>query len=217
MSSFVFGVIITLVAGFLDAVGFTYVSGLSLSFMSGNSTGLGVAIAQGRTGLVLASAAVVASFVLGAFAGALLVAVKGKKAPPIVLVMEAGLLVVSALLVDHVVQVVSLLPVGIAMGMQNAVPRYVAGVEVGRTYVTGALFGMGKALALSIGDLRHLPEAAALGSSWIALVVGAIGGSASLRLFGLTACLAIAVAAILLTVALDGFLWIKPSRAVVRE
>jgi len=197
MAALVFDVLIVILAGFLDAIGFTYLSALYVSFMSGNSTGLGIAVANGHSGFAFSSAAVLGSFVFGAFAGSLLVATRKPAATPVVLAVEAGLVAGAAALVGHAEQVPSLLPVCIAMGMQNAVPRQVDGVEGGRSYVTGALFGMAKALALSVADRRHLAQAAVHGSTWLALVSGAVGGSLSLAAFGLPRCLSFAALVLL--------------------
>jgi uncharacterized membrane protein YoaK (UPF0700 family) len=216
MAAVVFDVVIVIVAGFLDAVGFTYLSALYVSFMSGNSTGLAIAIAHGRTSFIVASAAVIAGFVIGAFAGSLLVVARKEAATSIVLAIEAGLIAIAAMLVGHVEQVVSLLPVCIAMGMQNAIPRQIDGVAGGRSFVTGALFGMAKALAMSVTDRTHLLQAAALGGTWVALVGGAIGGSLSLAAFGLPLCLV--AAAIALLVILAGYLLYRgqPSGPIIR-
>lgn len=182
MTALVFDVLIVILAGFLDAIGFTYLSALYVSFMSGNSTGLGIAIASGHFGSAVASAAVIGSFVLGAFVGSMLVAVKKTGAPLLVVAVEAVLVASSAVLVGHAEQVLTLLP----MGMQNTVPRQFDGVEGGRSYVTGALVGMAKALAASMADRQHLAEAAVHGGTWLALVAGAVGGSPSLAAFGLS-------------------------------
>lgn len=208
----VFDLIMTIVAGFLDAIGFSYLSGFYVSFMSGNSTGLGVALAHGKTEVAIASATVIGSFLFGAFAGSLLVFDRGLAATQIVLRVEAVLLLLSALLVGHMAGAAGLVPVCVAMGMQNAVPRSVAGVEIGRSYVTGALFGLGKASAMSIRDRRHLREAAAHASSWVALIVGAISGSLALNAWGLAICLTFAVVAIVAAMTVDGY-----SRAKIRR
>lgn len=201
----VFDLIMTIVAGFLDAIGFTYLSGLYVSFMSGNSTGLGVALAHHKTDIALGSATVIGSFLFGTFAGSLLVADRGSAATSTVLAIEAILLLLSSVLIEHIAGAAGLVPVCVAMGMQNTVPRAIAGVEIGRSYITGALFGLGKALALSIRDRRHLRVAAAHASSWMALIVGATSGTLALGAFGVAICLMIGVAGILAAMVLDGY------------
>ena len=69
MNPLLFDVIITLVAGFLDAVGVTYLHGMYVSFMSGNSIGLGIAVVHGQVSVAISIASAIASFVTGAFVG----------------------------------------------------------------------------------------------------------------------------------------------------
>ena len=63
---------LTALAGLVDAIGYTQLSGLYLSFMSGNSTRLGVMIAHGEVPGVGACLAVIGCFVAGACVGTLL-------------------------------------------------------------------------------------------------------------------------------------------------
>ncbi len=49
----VFATLMTAMAGFLDAVGYAQLGRLYVSFMSGNSTQLGIAIAQGHNILLI--------------------------------------------------------------------------------------------------------------------------------------------------------------------
>jgi uncharacterized membrane protein YoaK (UPF0700 family) len=208
-----FDVLLTVVAGFLDAVGFTYLSGLYVSFMSGNSTGFGVAIAASRLTFVLASASVIGGFVAGVFAGSYLVTRETKGASSIILAVEVGLIALSALLVDRTDQLAGFIPVCIAMGMQNAVAPPIAGVQGGRGYVTGALVGLGQALALAIKDRKHLLEAAIHLSSWLAIIVGATAGSLSATQIGTTCCLLVAAVGLLGLLAMHVCLAVKSSGA----
>src|SRR4051812_13612693 len=59
--------LMTAIAGFVDAVGYTATGHLYLSFMSGNSTQFGMAVARGDTLVIGWAGAVIATFVLGAF------------------------------------------------------------------------------------------------------------------------------------------------------
>ncbi len=63
--------LMTTLAGFVDAVGYAAMGHLYLSFMSGNSTQFGMAVAHGDTHVVVWAGAVIAAFVLGAFRGSL--------------------------------------------------------------------------------------------------------------------------------------------------
>jgi oxalate decarboxylase len=211
MAPFVFDIAITLLAGFLDAAGVTYLSGLYVSFMSGNSTGLGIAMVQGRGSFAVASVVVICSFITGAFMGSLLVSRKKPKSAAGILIGEACLLLGSMVLSLHASPLVTLLPVCVAMGMQNALPRYVDGIEIGRSFVTGALFNVGKNLSLAVYDRKYLKEAAIHGTSWLALVVGAVCGSASLARFGLVSCLGLCVSGVFGTILLERYIRVTSS------
>jgi oxalate decarboxylase len=203
MHGMAFAIVATVIAGFLDAVGFTYLSGLYISFMSGNSTGLAVALAQGRDHFVVAAAAVIGSFVAGAFIGSALKIWNVMSGAACVMLVQLLMLLLSMALVDRAEPSVSLLPVCLAMGMQNAVTRSVAGVETGRSFVTGALFGIGHSLALATRSAIHLKQAMVHATTWLALICGAFTGSVTLTHYGLMTSLQICALAIFVTAILE--------------
>ena len=53
-------------AGYVDAIGFLHLGGLFVSFMSGNSTRMGVSLAEGQWWSALESLGLIALFVVGA-------------------------------------------------------------------------------------------------------------------------------------------------------
>ena len=69
-------------AGYVDAVGFLYLGGLFVSFMSGNSTRLGVSLAEGHWSNAAEAIGLIALFVTGAAAGSLIVLRRGAIASP---------------------------------------------------------------------------------------------------------------------------------------
>lgn len=202
MNPLVFDVIITFVAGFLDAIGVTYLSGIFVSFMSGNSISLGIAMAHERTAMAIPIASAIASFVAGAFIGSLIVE-RRASATMIVLMLEFTMIVLSIVMVGDIGGFVALLPVCMAMGMQNAIPRAVSGVAIGRSFVTGELFGIGRAVALALRDRSQLRQAAIHGVSWLTIVLGAISGAVSLAKFGLAPCLGAAAITLFALMTID--------------
>lgn len=202
MPPFVFDVIITFVAGFLDAIGVTYLSGIFVSFMSGNSIGLGIAVAHGRAAVAIPIASAITSFVVGAFIGSL-IAQRRTSATMIVLMIEVAMIVLSIFLVGEINGFIALLPVCVAMGMQNAIPRSVSGVAIGRSFVTGELFGIGRSLALALRDRGQFKQAAIHAASWLTIVLGAIGGATSLTQFGLAPCLGACAVVLFALMAID--------------
>jgi len=192
----------TFVAGMMDAVGFTQLGGLFVSFMSGNSTHLGMSIAKGDGAAVLAALAIVAAFVAGALGGTLLY----EAAPPgrrlrLVLVADLALVLAALALAWLGWPSLGLAVVAFAMGLQNLVHRTIAGADIGRSFITGALFGLGQAVAHVIRGTGRTATALAYGGAWLAFVTGAVAGMLTVLRLGLVEALcaaAVLVAALLL-------------------
>jgi hypothetical protein len=126
--------IMTALAGFVDALGYTAMGHLYLSFMSGNSTQFGMAVAGRDAHVVGWAGAVIATFVLGAFLGSLVHAAQGRVGMPLVLACEFVCLV-SAWSLDGILAAnVALLFVALAMGMQNAIHKAIAGAATGKSF-----------------------------------------------------------------------------------
>jgi uncharacterized membrane protein YoaK (UPF0700 family) len=69
-------------AGYVDAIGFLRLGGLFVSFMSGNSTRMGVSLAEGQWWHAATSLGLIALFVVGAAAGSLIVLGRGANRQP---------------------------------------------------------------------------------------------------------------------------------------
>ena len=84
-------------AGYVDGIGFLHLGGLFVSFMSGNSTRMGVSLAEGQWLSAAEAFGLIALFVIGAAAGSLIVLGRGTNRQPWLLRAEASLLVAAAL------------------------------------------------------------------------------------------------------------------------
>src|SRR4029077_17111198 len=84
-------------AGYVDGIGFLHLGGLFVSFMSGNSTQFGVSLAQGRWSSAMPPLALIALFVCGTAAGSLLARGRWRYPQCSILLIEALLLICSAL------------------------------------------------------------------------------------------------------------------------
>src|SRR5258706_15138149 len=84
-------------AGYVDAIGFLHLGGLFVAFMSGNSTRMGVSLAQGQWVTATQALGLIALFVTGAAAGSLIVLGRGANRQPRLLLAEALLLAAAAL------------------------------------------------------------------------------------------------------------------------
>ena len=136
-------------AGFVDAVGFLSANGYFVSFMSGNSTRLGVALSTGSRAALI-PALLIAGFVCGVTLGALLALGVGSRRKPVILGTVAFLLLIGATaraLGNEPIMAAALV---LAMGVTNNTFQRGGEVTVGLTYMTGALVRLGQGLALRI-------------------------------------------------------------------
>lgn len=166
------------IAGWIDAVGFLHFGGLFVSFMSGNTTRLGVDIGHADPLLMLLPAVVIACFVLGAFAGTLIY--RGARGYGGALVLAVVALTLCAALVLHGRHGIEAVFAGLlaaAMGMQNTAMQGVAGHAVGLTYLTGNLTKLGQNLALMILGEDTGRKCLLFAGIWAAMFSGAIGGA----------------------------------------
>src|SRR5947208_11586004 len=69
-------------AGHVDGIGFLHLGGLFVSFMSGNSTRMGVSLAEGQWLSAAEAFGLIALFVIGAAAGSLIVLGRGTNRQP---------------------------------------------------------------------------------------------------------------------------------------
>jgi uncharacterized membrane protein YoaK (UPF0700 family) len=185
-AKFGIGVLLTAIAGWVDATGFISLGGFYVSFMSGNTTQLGIGLSRFDMNLVRLPAALLACFVAGAFAGTTISSFSGRWNLPAILLLEAALLgcAVAFSVLDGPALGMTI-PLAVAMGSQNAALRTDRGQRIGGTFVTGTVFSLGETLALwCLGRagpgpvLRH-----ALG--WSALAAGAAAGTWAFSAYGL--------------------------------
>ena len=173
-------------AGYVDGIGFLHLGGLFVSFMSGNSTRMGVSLAQGDWSNAAAALGLIALFVAGATLGCLIVLGRGADRQPWVLLTEASLLAVAALCYAFGLSNAAVAAIVLAMGLENAVFQIEGGGGLGLTYVTGALVKVGQLLAAALtGGPRWawLPNLLL----WAALAMGVVCGALAYHWINLAA------------------------------
>jgi uncharacterized membrane protein YoaK (UPF0700 family) len=173
-------------AGYVDGIGFLHLGGMFVSFMSGNSTRLGVNLAEGHWSNAAEAIGLIALFVTGAACGSLIVLGRGAHRQPWVLLVEAALLAVAALYYAFGLSNVAIAAMVLAMGLENAVFQIDGGAGLGLTYITGALVKVGQLLATALsGGARWawLPNLLL----WAALVAGALCGAMAYHWINLAA------------------------------
>ncbi len=167
-------VVLAGLAGYVDATGFLSAGGYFTSFMSGNTTRLGVNLARDPA-VALVPAALIAGFVAGVTLGALAAERWPVRRKTAVMALVLALLVVAALAHGRWLAIFLAASV-VAMGALNNVFRRNGEVAIGITYMTGALvrFGQGLAARLTGKSAEARPGA---GSLWLGLATGAVCGA----------------------------------------
>jgi uncharacterized membrane protein YoaK (UPF0700 family) len=185
-------------AGYVDGIGFLHLGGLFVSFMSGNSTRLGVSLAQAHWSNAAEAIGLIFLFVIGAACGSLIVLGRGTNRQPWVLLVEAMLLALAALCYEFGLPSAAVAAMVLAMGLENAVFQIDGGAGLGLTYVTGALVKVGQLVAAALtGGKRWawLPNLLLLA----ALVAGAVCGASAYHWINLAAIWFAAALALILS------------------
>ena len=155
-------------AGATDVHGLTLLRDLFVSFMSGNSTMLGVAIARGDFDRAGRIAGIVALFVAGATAGSLIAALAGPRHTVVVLLIVTVLLALPMLAPQWSIPFLV-----VAMGLLNAAMHRAGATGISLTYVTGALVKFGQGLGLLLCRRQEDASWWKQGVLWACLLTGA--------------------------------------------
>ena len=185
-------------AGYVDAIGFIKLGGFFVSFMSGNSTRLGVGLAEGSMHAAVA-AGLVGSFVAGVVCGSLVGHAAGAHRRMAILLCVAALLALAAGLGMAGLATGAVGAMALAMGAENAVFERDGEVQIGLTYMTGTLVKVGQRLAAMVlgGDRLAWRPYLLL---WLGLIAGAVAGAAVYPHLGLNGLWIAAAAAALFAI-----------------
>ena len=173
-------------AGYVDGIGFLHLGGLFVSFMSGNSTRMGVSLAAGEWRAAVQALGLIALFVLGAACGSLIVLGRGLHSQSRLLLAEGLLLAAAALLYAVSLDRLAIAAIVLAMGLENAVFQIEGGGGLGLTYVTGALVKVGQLIAAALTGGERFGWAPNL-LLWAALVAGGVLGALAYHWINLSA------------------------------
>lgn len=192
-------VCLSCLAGYVDALGFINLGGFFVSFMTGNTTRLGIELAGRHAGGIVLAAGILALFVSGVILGSLIGHFASKRRAPAVLAAVATCLLISAAFDTVGLSDIGVGLLAVAMGMENAVFQRDGEVTIGLTYMTGTLVKMGQRIAgAMLGGsrtawLRHFVL-------WLGLLCGAVLGATAHGAIGLDAIWLAAGGAALLAV-----------------
>jgi len=165
--------LLAIVAGYADAVGFLVFNAFA-GAMTGNTVLLGIALAGNQLAAAAESAGIIAAFVVGVAASALL-----RRYVPLaaLLGLEAAATVAAALIMPLVAAPL----LAFAMGLQNAAMTHFAGTSLNTVFLTGNL----QKLVESLLD-RDAPRARAtsegtavalLSRMWVTYLAGVVLGA----------------------------------------
>ena len=161
-------------AGLVDATGFVVAGGYFTSFMSGNTTRMGVELVHSPA-LALAPLALIGAFLAGVTGGAMVGRRFAGRHKRVLLGLVALLLTAGAGLLAAGLSVPFLGLSAMAMGLANNVFVRDGEVTVGVTYMTGALVRFGQGIAARLAGAR-LESTRGYGLLWSALALGAATG-----------------------------------------
>lgn len=180
-------IILTFVAGYVDAIGYLRLGGIYVANMSGNSVSLGIHFGEGNRAAALGKLLPVVCFVGGlVFARILADLATGYGVRRIVsatLAIETGLLLVFMRAGTHTGGVFY---AALAMGMQAATITRFGGVTIYTAFVTGSLVkfseNVAKTLMWRLNQDKKFEKRALLDSLWflavwLAYVAGASSGA----------------------------------------
>src|SRR5690606_34932827 len=138
-------VALSLLAGFVDALGFMHLGGYFVSFMSGNSTQMAAVLPDGLAGAILPLALVVL-FVLGVMVGTL---AEQRLSTSLGLLVLAALLGVATALAAMRLDDAAIMITPFVMGAMNTVLRSGQGA-MAVTYMTGNLVKLGQTIVAAV-------------------------------------------------------------------
>jgi uncharacterized membrane protein YoaK (UPF0700 family) len=165
--------LLAIVAGYADAVGFLVFNAFA-GAMTGNTVLLGIALAANQLAAAAESAGIIAAFVVGVAASALL-----RRHVPLaaLLGLEAAAVVAAALIMPAVAPPV----LAFAMGLQNAAMTHFAGTSLNTVFLTGNLQKLVEALlGRNAQPGRSTSEGTAVGllsRMWVAYLAGVVLGA----------------------------------------
>jgi len=178
-----FAILLALIAGYIDATGLikwkTYVS-----FMSGNTTQLGAALAKGNSGIIFTSLTAIASFVLGVYAGTCLSLWKRNQRKSLPFFIVSGLLAFYTIFTFHTINVgQSIGIIAFSMGIMNTIVTSVGNQKVNTDFVTGTLNSLARNIAIWSMTTSEIERKISKSSSilllllWAGFLSGAAGAT----------------------------------------
>lgn len=177
------------IAGFVDSIGFIFLGGVFLSFMSGNTTRIATAAVDGNPDLVWLAGSAVIFFLLGVMEGALVRRLAKRRVRPdqvreVVMVNMSVLFTLAALCVLLGAPRLGIIVASLGIGSMNSIFEREGEVSIPLTYMTGTLVKMGQRFVDAFFGGSHREWLGHL-KMWAGLTAGAFTGAIVYRLLGI--------------------------------
>ncbi|TPG38042.1 DUF1275 domain-containing protein [Sphingomonas koreensis] len=200
-------ILLAALAGFVDALAYLRLGGFFASFMSGNTTRLGVGFATADHDSARTAGALILSFVCGVMIATIVSVRFARRRKTAVMCAVTLLLALAALTAGMTDRRFPLMLLAVAMGAENGVFSREGEVSIGVTYMTGSLVRFGQKLAAAlIGSGRPLGWAPYV-LLWLGFAGGVVMGGRAQVAWGGGALWAAAGAAAVLTLVIAALSW----------
>ncbi|GAA4770708.1 YoaK family protein [Stakelama sediminis] len=137
-------------AGFVDALAYSSLGGFFASFMSGNTTRLGIGLGAHNSHDAFIAGSLILSFITGIILSAIACDAVARHAEAAAMLLVTALLCIAAGFKMFGFDRIAILCLAGAMGAENGVFGRDGTVKIGLTYMTGTLVRFGQRLAAAL-------------------------------------------------------------------
>jgi len=184
-------VFLALIAGYLDAVGIVKWK-MYVSFMSGNTTQLGISLSTANSAVIITTFTVIAFFILGIYSGTCLSLWKRSNTQKLPFYMVSGILIIYTGITQfyNLSTLSSIAVIGFSTGIMNTIVTTVGNQKINTDFVTGTLNSLARNTAMltmssdKTNKKIYKLNAIRLLLLWIGFISGAFTAPFALRKLG---------------------------------
>lgn len=169
--------IFSFIYGYVNALGFVAMNGMFFTFMSGNSVKLGVDIGRIETGITSKFFIIFLCIITGVFLGDIVFSMVKKNSLLIMIGMELALFFATLILSLLYDSWMILLPLVIAIGIQNIINMTIGNSLIGKSFITGMICNLGISLSKAVQKKEQWKQPVIYLSTWFIFVIGASTGT----------------------------------------
>lgn len=171
------GFMFSFIYGYVNALGFVVMKGMFLTFMSGNSVKLGVDLGKMEIVITYKFFILFVCIVTGVFLGDFILSVIKKNSLIIIIGMELILFLISLILSSMYDTWEMLLPLVIAIGIQNIINMTIGNSLIGKSFITGMICNLGISLSKAVQKKGTWKQPFIYISAWMMFILGASIGT----------------------------------------